>query len=158
MAKPILLNQRSLTTDIAEIPISDDLCFVLQRANRVISRGADSALRAAGLTGEQTLLLAAIAEAVSPRAADLSRSLGVDASTITANLKPLIRQNWVSAVADVVDRRARRLCLTEAGSERLERGLKELQKYESGLIAKGSGKTDLHGLCQALGKLTEACV
>ncbi|CDM60586.1 hypothetical protein LPU83_pLPU83c_0024 (plasmid) [Rhizobium favelukesii] len=78
----------------------------------------------------------------SPRAADLSRSLGIDASTIAANLKPLMRQELVFAPVDVTDRRARRLFLTVAGSERLERGIKQLQEYEGGLASECDGNTD----------------
>ncbi|WP_208245317.1 hypothetical protein WGT02_35710 (plasmid) [Rhizobium sp. T1470] len=66
MTKAIFFDREPIATDIAENPIANDLCFVLQRANRIISRGADSALRATGLTAEQTLLLAAIAEAGVP--------------------------------------------------------------------------------------------
>lgn len=158
MTKTIFFDREPIATDIPEIPIANDLCFVLQRANRIISRGADSALRATGLTAEQTLLLAAIAEAGSPRAADLSRSLGIDASTIAANLKPLMRQELVFAPVDITDRRARRLFLTVAGSERLERGIKQLQEYEGGLAVECDGNTDLRGLCQALSSLAEACL
>lgn len=157
MTKTIVFDREPMAIDIAESIIAADLCFVLQRANRVISRGADSALRATGLTVEQTLLLAAIAEAGSPRAGDLSRALGVDASTMAANLKPLVRQQWVSAEADVVDRRARKLCLTKTGTELLEKGIKQLQEYESDLAAEGGRKTDLNGLCRALSVLAEAC-
>lgn len=130
MAKPAFSDRGSIDNGITGSPIDNDLCFVLQRAHRVMSRRAGTALRAAGLTAEQTLLLAAIAEASSPRAADLSHTLGLDASTIAANIKPLVRENWIFAVVDVDDRRARRLFVTEAGRERLDVALKHLQGFE----------------------------
>ena len=121
-------------------------------------RAALTLLRATGLTAEQTLLLAAIAEAGSPRTADLSRSLGIDASTIAANLKPLMRQELVFAPVDITDPRARRLFLTVAGSKRLERGIKQFQEYEGGLAVECDGDTDLRGLYQTLSSLPEACL
>lgn len=83
--------------------VDADLCFVVQRANRTISRGADTALRTVGVTAGQTLLMAAIAEAGSPRSADLSLALDLDPSTITANLKPLMAQGLILTSVDVSD-------------------------------------------------------
>ncbi|QPB23844.1 winged helix-turn-helix transcriptional regulator (plasmid) [Rhizobium sp. 007] len=157
-SKPKSFGRERIKSEITEHPIDNDLCFVLQRANRVVSRRADAALRAAGLTAEQTLLLAAIAEAASPRAADLSRALGIEASTIAANLKPLMKQSWTFALVDVDDRRARRLFLTEAGSERLQMAVRHLQEFEDVLSIQIGGKRNVRTVCHTLSTLTTACL
>jgi DNA-binding MarR family transcriptional regulator len=94
MSNPTSSDRESIEDEITNSPLAEDLCFVLQ-AHRVISRRVDTSLRATGLTAEQSLLLAAIAEAGSPRTADAADVLGLDPSTVAANLKPLVRQNWV---------------------------------------------------------------
>ena len=142
--------------DLAGLTIANDLCFVVQRANRIISRGSDTALRSTGLTTEQTLLLSAIAQAGSVRAAELSRDLVVDATTITANLKPLIREGWICTSVDVNDGRARRISLTKAGIERLEMAIKHLQQYERALTERIGGETNRHAVCDTLDKVAIA--
>ncbi len=115
-------------------------------------------LRATGLTAEQSLLLAAIAEAGSPRANDLAYVLGLDPSTIAANLKPLVRQNWVIVLVDAEDRRARRLFLTDAGSERLGMAIKHLRGFEDALAVQIGGKRNVRTVCHTLSGLTTACI
>jgi DNA-binding MarR family transcriptional regulator len=157
MTKTIFFDREPIATDIPEIPIAT--IYALYFSGPIaLFRAALTLLRATGLTAEQTLLLAAIAEAGSPRTAGLSRSLGIDASTIAANLKPLMRQELVFAPVDITDPRARRLFLTVAGSKRLERGIKQFQEYEGGLAVECDGDTDLRGLYQTLSSLPEACL
>jgi DNA-binding MarR family transcriptional regulator len=158
MAKPAFSDRRSIKNEPVNGPLAEDLCFVLQRTHRVISRRADTALRATGLTGEQSLLLAAIAEASSPRAADLAQVLGLVPSTVAANLKPLVRQNWVIVLVDVDDRRARRLFLTDSGSERLKMAFKHLQGFEDALAVQIGGKRNVRNVCHTLSGLTTACL
>jgi DNA-binding MarR family transcriptional regulator len=158
MSKPASSDRGSIEDEITNRPLEEDLCFVLQRTYRVISRRVDTALRATGLTAEQSLLLAAIAETGSPRAADLSQVLDLDPSTIAANLKPLVRQNWVVVSVDADDRRARRLFLTDAGSERLKMALKHLQEFEDALAVQIGGKRNARTVCHALSGLTKVCL
>jgi DNA-binding MarR family transcriptional regulator len=158
MSRPVSSDRGSSEDEIIDGSLADDLCFVLQRTSRVISRRVDTALRATGLTAEQSLLLAAIAEAGSPRAVDLSQVLALDPSTIAANLKPLVRQNWVVVLADADDRRARRLFLTDAGSERLKMALHHLQEFDEALAVQIGGKRNARTVCHALSGLTAACL
>lgn len=158
MSRPVSSDRGSSEDEIIDGSLADDLCFVLQRTSRVISRRVDTALRATGLTAEQSLLLTAIAEAGSPRAVDLSQVLALDPSTIAANLKPLVRQNWVVVLADADDRRARRLFLTDAGSERLKMALDHLQEFEDALAGQIGGKRNARTVCHVLSGLTAACL
>lgn len=80
----------------------------------------DQALQSLHLTGEQATLLAALGAARSARAKDLSHILGLDASTISANIKPLLSRGLVSIVVDPMDRRAKKLSLTAEGADQLE--------------------------------------
>ncbi|MEN0119233.1 MAG: MarR family transcriptional regulator [Agrobacterium cavarae] len=147
----------SIKAGMVENPLAWDLCFAVQRTNRIISRQVNEALRSTGLTAEQIFLLAAIGEAGSPRISEVSLLLGLDHSTVVSNLKPLVRKNWVTMFVDVDDRRARRLLLTDNGSARLVVAFERLQELEDALVKKVGGTQNALSLCRLLGELSTAC-
>lgn len=91
------------------------LCLHLQRAARVVARRYDDALRPAQLTNGQFSLLMALNRPCSPNLSEVSELLGMDRTTLTANLKPLARRGLLKVAVDPEDRRSRRLHLTPAG-------------------------------------------
>lgn len=95
------------------------LCLHTQRAARVLARRFDEALRPVGLTNGQFSLLMSLN---SPEPAPMSRVaalLGADRTTLTAALKPLVRDGLAVTSADPDDSRVRRVALTPAGHARL---------------------------------------
>ncbi|MDJ0946160.1 MAG: MarR family winged helix-turn-helix transcriptional regulator [Kiloniellales bacterium] len=93
------------------------LCLHLQRAARAIARRFDEALRPFGLTNGQYSLLMSLNRPSPPRIGDVAPLLAMDRTTLTANLKPLERRGLVEVVVDEVDKRGRRLRLTDAGRD-----------------------------------------
>lgn len=90
-------------------------CLHLQRAARAMARRFDDALRPHGLTNGQFSLMMALnapEPTTIPRVAAL---LGMDRTTVTANLKPLEKRGLVESEVDPGDRRARRPRLTGKG-------------------------------------------
>lgn len=157
MFKIHVSDRGSIKAEMVENPLAGDLCFAVQRTNRIISRQVNEALRSTGLTAEQIFLLAAIGEAGSPRISEVSLLLGLDHSTVVSNLKPLVRKNWVTMFVDVDDRRARRLLLTDNGSARLVVAFERLQEREDALVKKVGGTQNALSLCRLLGELSTAC-
>lgn len=99
------------------------LCLHAQRAARVLARRFDEALRPAGLTNGQFSLLMALN---GPRPAPMGRVaalLGADRTTLTAALKPLIRDGLAETSVDPDDSRVRRIALTANGHARLTAAL-----------------------------------
>ena len=95
------------------------LCLHTQRAARVLARRFDEALRPVGLTNGQFSLLMSLN---GPEPAPMSRVaglLGADRTTLTAALKPLVRQGLALVSPDPDDSRVRRIALTPAGHARL---------------------------------------
>jgi DNA-binding MarR family transcriptional regulator len=95
------------------------LCLHTRRAARALSRRFDEAFRPLGLTNGQFSLMMSLNR---PRAASIgqvSALLAMDRTTLTANLKPLVRRGLVTVTADEADRRSRLLTLTPAGRELL---------------------------------------
>jgi len=95
------------------------LCLHLQRAARLVARRFDEALRPLGLTNGQFSLLMALNRPEPAGLQAVAALLGLDRTTLTANLKPLERRGLVQTVADGEDRRARLLALTPDGRELL---------------------------------------
>lgn len=71
MFKIHVSDRGSIKAEMVENPLAWDLCFAVQRTNRIISRQVNEALRSTGLTAEQIFLLAAIGEAGSPRISEV---------------------------------------------------------------------------------------
>lgn len=91
------------------------LCFAAQRAARALARRFDEAFRPLDLTNGQFSLLMSLNRPEPAAMGAIADFLGVDRTTLTANLKPLERRGLVAIAADPEDRRSRRLSLTPAG-------------------------------------------
>lgn len=91
------------------------LCLHVQRAARALARRYDAALRPLGLSSGQFSLLMALNRPMPAGMGGVAALLGMDRTTLTANLKPLERRGLLSVVPDPKDRRGRLLALTEAG-------------------------------------------
>jgi len=99
------------------------LCFAAQRAARALARRFDEVLRPVGLTSGQFSLLMSLNQPAPPSVGSIARLLGMDRTTLTANLKPLERQGLVETIVDPDDRRSRLLVLKAAGRKRLTAAL-----------------------------------
>jgi len=95
------------------------LCLQLQRAARTVARRFDEALRPLDLTHGQFSLLVALNRPEPPRLGAVAELLAMDRTTLTAALKPLARRRLLEVVPDALDKRARRLVLTEPGRDLL---------------------------------------
>ncbi|MBP8247663.1 MAG: winged helix-turn-helix transcriptional regulator [Phenylobacterium sp.] len=95
------------------------LCLHTQRAARALARRFDEALRPAGLTNGQFSLLNALNGAEPAPIRRVAAALGADRTTLTAALKPLVREGLAEISVDPADHRSRRVTLTAAGRDRL---------------------------------------
>ncbi len=88
--------------------------FNLRRASRALGQVYDAALRPLGLKGTQFSLLTALALLGPVPLSELARELGMDRTSLTRNLRPLLREGYVRDDRGE-DRRLRILELTDAG-------------------------------------------
>jgi DNA-binding MarR family transcriptional regulator len=91
------------------------LCLAAQRAARTLARRFDEALKPVGLTSGQFSLLMSLNRPQPPTIGSVAALLAMDRTTLTANLKPLERQGFLTVTVDPADRRGRLLALTDAG-------------------------------------------
>lgn len=99
------------------------LCLHAQRAARALGRRFDEALRPFELTNGQFSLLMALNRPAPTALGAVARTLAMDRTTLTAALKPLVRDGLAVASVDPQDRRGRLLRLTDAGHARLDAAL-----------------------------------
>lgn len=92
------------------------LCLHVQRAARALARHFDEVLRPVGLTSGQFSLLMSLNRPAPPTMKEVAWVLAMDRTTLTAALKPLERNGWVTISPDKDDRRSKRLALTAEGS------------------------------------------
>jgi DNA-binding MarR family transcriptional regulator len=97
-------------------PVQPQGCtnFKLRQLLRAVGRLYDGQLAAVGLKGTQYSLLSHVA-ALGPLApSELAQRMGLDASTLTRNLRPLLEQGWC-AQGPGADARSRSVSLTAEG-------------------------------------------
>jgi len=93
-------------------------CFNIRKAARAVTQMYDDALKATGLRATQMPILAWLADGRSLTMTALAGDLGVDRTTLTRNLKPLLAQGLLKTV-DGDDRRQRLIAVTDAGLAKL---------------------------------------
>ena len=89
----------------------------LRRLMRRLAAHYDARLRAAGLKTTQYSLLARVVYLGPVRPGALALAMGVDASTLTRNLRPLVDAGWVTLEAGA-DARSRLVHITDAGRDK----------------------------------------
>jgi DNA-binding MarR family transcriptional regulator len=110
------------------------LCLHARRAARVLARRYDEALASVDLTNGQFTLMAMLAGNRVIGMQALADSMGMDRTTLTAAIKPLVRRELLSAQADPLDARARRLRLTRAGAALLRKAIPLWQQIQQTTI------------------------
>jgi DNA-binding MarR family transcriptional regulator len=98
-------------------------CSRLRRAGRGVTQLYDRALEPAGLTIGQFGLLAHLATVASSESAGiaigtLAHARGMDPTTLTRNLKPLVAAGWVADARASGDRRVRAVAITPSGRKK----------------------------------------
>ena len=110
-------NSREVSFDATILVRDTCLCLHAQRAARTLSRLFDEAFQPLGLTSGQFSLLNALNRPKPPAIGPVAQLLAMDRTTLTAALKPLERDGFVTVTVDPNDRRSRLLHLTDKGQK-----------------------------------------
>lgn len=97
---------------------NDCACFNLRRAARAITQLYDHALAPSGLRATQFTLLVALAKAGAVPFTRLADALGMDRTTLTRNLAPLERAEFLS-MRPGPDRRVKLITISDQGRKAL---------------------------------------
>ncbi len=142
-------------SDQSEFPdIQLCACANLRRAARAVTQVYDAALRPAGLRATQFTVLAVIARRGQLRQTELAEVLGMDGTTLTRNLQPLVKQDWIRVDRDE-DQRVRLISITEHGRTVLDMAV-PLWRDVQNLVSNGLGDTQMAALLSALSATVDA--
>lgn len=114
-------------------------CAVFRRASRAITRVYERQLRGTGLNIAQFTLLQALSHAGPITQGRLGALLALDSTTLSRTLRPLEARRWLSCESGI-DRRERRIELTEAGRTQIERTTPAWERAQKDLKARFGGK------------------
>jgi DNA-binding MarR family transcriptional regulator len=134
------------------------LCNALRQASRAVSRLYDDELRAVGLRTTQYSLLRVLRRSGEVRQGDLGELTLLDDTTLTRNLRPLVKKNWV-AVRAGKDRRERLVTITDAGAAKLREARSawtRAQQHLRSLLPEGVWQELLKALPEVARVSTEA--
>ncbi len=90
------------------------ICSNLRRATRAVTQAYDAALRPAGIRASQFSMLALLKKRGELRQSTLADLIGLDGTTLTRNLQPLLKNEWIRIDRDE-DQRVRLISLTAEG-------------------------------------------
>lgn len=109
------------------------VCATIRRADRTITQIYDAILAPSGLRVTQFTLLATLAKAAPISINRLADLMVMDRTTLTRNLRLLIKQGWVQ-VEEGEDHRMRVVTLTEVGERVLAQALPLWQQAQRQML------------------------
>jgi len=95
------------------------LCAALRQASRAVTRIYDAELRGTGLRATQHSLLRLLGRTGEIRQGELGELASLEGTTLTRNLRPLVKSGWVTIRAGA-DRREKLVAITESGTEKID--------------------------------------
>jgi DNA-binding MarR family transcriptional regulator len=125
-------------------------CFAARRTARAITQHYEQHLKPTGLTATQFTLLVVLSLAGPQPLSGLAGQLGLDRTTLTRNLRPLVTRGWVTDSA-TGDRRVRLLAITKRGSAAARAALPQWRNAQKSIARRLGG-----GAIQALAAVSEA--
>lgn len=121
----------------------------VRRASRRLGQIYDEAFTGTGLKATQYSLMSHIARGNEPKMRDLADALVMDLSALSHSLKPLVRDGLVEVLVDELDRRSRRVLLTENGWAKY-REAQQISERVSSIFEKAFGIEETVKLRSAL--------
>ena len=128
----------------------DDLslctCANLRKAARVVTQAYDAALRPAGLKTTQFTLLAVLSRRGPLPVSRLAEAMGMDRTTLTRNLGPLLARGLVVASGGT-DKRVREIAATAAAEALVAEALPLWRRAQARLVTVVGRETLVRLLC-----------
>jgi DNA-binding MarR family transcriptional regulator len=116
----------------------DCACSAARRRSRELTRAFENAMRRSGVRGTQFTLLATLVQTGPLPTTRLADFLGLERTTLTRNLRPLVRDGFVQ-IDEGEDRRVRRAAITPTGEEAARRAFPFWKKAQDAALAAGAG-------------------
>ena len=119
------------TSDYPEVQFC--ACANLRRTTRMVTQAYDAALRPAGLRATQFAMLSVLAKRGRIRQSEFADILGMDGSTLTRNLQPLLKNEWIQIDREE-DQRVRLISITKPGRQVLDQAVPLWRQIQSRFV------------------------
>ena len=123
-------------------------CAMLRRTARHVTQAYDKALSEVGLKTTQYMVLAHVDRTEALTITQLAKRLGLDRTTLTRNLRPLVKAGWIE-IAPAADKRGRALYATQSGHDLVTRA-KPLWRTAENTFRASLGKNEIAELRRLL--------
>ncbi len=123
-------------------------CANLRRATRMVTQAYDAALRPLGLRATQFTMLSVLAKRGQIRQSKFADILGMDGTTLTRNLRPLLKNEWIQIDREE-DQRVRLISITKLGRDVLDQAVPLWRQVQSRFVT-GLGDERWSGLLGTL--------
>ncbi len=110
------------------------VCTAARRRSRELTRAFEKAMRRSGLRSTQFNLLATLVQTGPLPTTRLADFLGLERTTLTRNLRPLLRDGLVR-VDEGEDRRVHKVAITSIGEEAARRAFPFWKKAQDAVLA-----------------------
>jgi DNA-binding MarR family transcriptional regulator len=118
------------------------VCTAARRRSRELTRAFERAMRGSGVRGTQFNLLATLVQTGPLPTTRLADFLGLERTTLTRNLGPLVRDGFVR-IDEGEDRRVRKAAITRAGEEAARRAFPFWKKAQDAALAGAESRRGL---------------
>lgn len=108
-------------------------CATIRKAARIVTQMFETALQPTGLTAGQVTLLAVLSEQGEMPLTSLADALVLDRTTLTRNLKPMVRDGFVNIKMEE-DQRVRMVGLTPSGTRKIAEAYPLWAEVQSRLV------------------------
>ncbi len=108
-------------------------CASLRRATRLVTQQYDAALRPAGLRATQFTILSVLINKGQVKQSELADVLGMEGTTLTRNLQPLLKNGWIR-IDRGLDQRVRLISVTKQGRQVREDAMPMWRQVQSRFV------------------------
>ena len=148
------MRKKHVKTNTAD-PLSIELCScaAVRKAARIVTKMYEAALQPTGLKAGQITLLAVLSKQGDMPLTTLADALVMDRTTLTRNLKPMVRDGLVRIETET-DQRVRKVELTAKGTQKMAEAYPLWAEVQSRLVD-GLGSRRWSGLVTDLNSIVE---
>ncbi|HVZ71064.1 MAG TPA: MarR family winged helix-turn-helix transcriptional regulator [Polyangia bacterium] len=128
------MSSDGLVTAAASLRIAQRCGFFrLRRASRVVAKRIEAAFENEELSPHQLFILLGLQLTEGARLRDLADLLGLDHSTLSRTIAPLVARGWIREAAGPADARTTPLELTDSGRREATKAARAWERFQSEL-------------------------
>ncbi len=128
------------------------LCAVTRKAGRILTRHYDNYLKPSGLKTTQFSMLVNIVRNPATTVSELAKLLAMDQTTVTRNLRVLVKSGYIHVEPEVADQRIKRIQIADMGMSKMNEAGPLWEKAQLNM-ERVLGRASIEGLLSTFKKM-----